>query len=88
LENKCKDLGRAPRNIVLHYRGYKAEEWASWITMFSLPLLKGRLPLKFYNGWSLFVKAVQLCQKKIITTHDLNNINNFLLKFYFHMNGK
>jgi hypothetical protein len=78
------NLGRAPRNIVLHHRGYKAEEWASWITMFSLPLLKGRLPLKFYNGWSLFVKAVKLCQKKIITTHDLDNIDSFLLNFYTH----
>lgn len=78
------NLGRPLRNILLHYHGYKAEEWAAWITMYSLPLLRGRLPLEYYNGWSLFVKAVKLCQKKIITVHDLDNINNLLLKFYTH----
>ncbi|RIB06358.1 hypothetical protein C2G38_1985789, partial [Gigaspora rosea] len=83
-----KDLpsnpGRPLRNILHHYRGYKAEEWAAWITMYSLPLLKGRLPSEYYNGWSLFVRAVRLCQKKVISVHDLNNINELLLKFYTH----
>ena len=40
-------LGRPPRNIILHHVGYKAEEWAAWITMYSLPLLKNRLPIKY-----------------------------------------
>ncbi|RIB02199.1 hypothetical protein C2G38_1991615, partial [Gigaspora rosea] len=76
---------RSPlRNIMQHHRRYKAEEWAAWITMYSLPLLKGRLPSIYYNGWSLFVKAVQLCQKKIITADDLDNINDLILKFYNH----
>ncbi|CAG8655680.1 3699_t:CDS:2 [Gigaspora rosea] len=87
-----KDLpsnpGRPLRNILHHYRGYKAEEWAAWITMYSLPLLKGRLPSEYYNGWSLFVRAVRLCQKKVISVHDLNNINELLLKFYTHYEKK
>ena len=43
-------LGRSPHNIILHHRGYKAEEWAVWITMYSLPLLKGYLPTRYYKG--------------------------------------
>ena len=39
-------LGRPPRNITLHHRGYKAEEWANWITLYSVPLLKTYLPAK------------------------------------------
>jgi hypothetical protein len=58
------DFGHPPQNIFLHYNDYKAEEWASWITLYSLPLLKYRLPAKYLKGWSLFVKAVQLCQNK------------------------
>jgi hypothetical protein len=77
-------LGRSLYNIMLHHCEYKAEEWAGWITMYSLPLLKGYLPTKYYKGWSFFVQAVQLCQKKVITINELNNINILLLKFYIH----
>jgi hypothetical protein len=38
------DIGRPPRNIIKHSAGFKAVEWANWILLFSLPLLKGRLP--------------------------------------------
>ncbi|GET52716.1 transposase domain-containing protein [Rhizophagus irregularis DAOM 181602=DAOM 197198] len=41
------DFGRPPRNILHHHNGYKAEEWASWITLYSLPLLKDRLPANY-----------------------------------------
>ncbi|RIB29952.1 hypothetical protein C2G38_2153998 [Gigaspora rosea] len=44
------NLERTLCNILHHYRGYKAEEWAARITMYTLPLLKGRLLLEYYNG--------------------------------------
>lgn len=37
------DIGRPPRNIIKHSAGFKAVEWGNWITLFSLPLLRGRL---------------------------------------------
>ena len=40
------DFGRPPRNIFKHHTGYKAEEWANWITLYSVPLLKTYLPDK------------------------------------------
>lgn len=39
-------FGRPPRNIFKHNAGYKAEEWANWITLYSVPLLKAYLPDK------------------------------------------
>lgn len=48
------DLGRPPRNIALHYNGYKAEEWSSWVTLYSLPLFKDRLPEIYLKGWFFF----------------------------------
>ena len=42
--NMPSDIGRPSRNIVKHSAGFKAVEWANWIILFSLPLLKGRLP--------------------------------------------
>ena len=47
MENNRKDMpsdiGRSSRNIVKHSSGFKAVEWGNWITLFSLPLLRGRL---------------------------------------------
>src|SRR5271170_156621 len=37
-------FGRPPRNIFKHNAGYKAEEWANWITLYSVPLIKTYLP--------------------------------------------
>jgi len=78
------DFGRPPRNILLHHNGYKAVEWASWIMLYSLPLLKGRLPEHYLRGWSYFVKAVCLCQKRKLSAQDQDDIKNFLLEFYNH----
>ena len=39
-------FGRPPRNIFKHHAGYKAEEWANWITLYSVPLIKSYLPDK------------------------------------------
>jgi hypothetical protein len=38
------DIGRPPRSIIKYYARFKAVEWGNWITLFSLPLLRGRLP--------------------------------------------
>ena len=37
------DIRRPSRSIIKHYTGFKAVEWENWITLFSLPLLRGRL---------------------------------------------
>src|SRR6266511_2290454 len=34
------EFERPPRCIFKHYAGYKTEEWANWITLYSVPLLK------------------------------------------------
>ncbi len=48
MQNNKKNMplafGRPPRNIFKHNAGYKAEEWANWITLYSIPLIKKYLP--------------------------------------------
>ncbi|GBC39132.2 transposase domain-containing protein [Rhizophagus irregularis DAOM 181602=DAOM 197198] len=77
-------LGRPPRNITLYYNSYKAEEWMAWIIMYSLPLLKDKLSIKYYEGWALFVKAVRLCKKLCLFEEDISEIKILLLNFYKH----
>ena len=43
-KNMPLEFGRPPRNIFKHNAGYKAEEWANWITLYSIPLIKNYLP--------------------------------------------
>jgi hypothetical protein len=76
------DFGRPPRNIAAHRDGYKAEEWANWVALYSLPLLKPHLPRSILKGWKYFVDAVRLCQKNIIEKEDLNEIRKLILAFY------
>src|SRR3989337_954248 len=81
-KNLSAYLGRPPRNIVLYYKGYKAEEWAVWITMYSLPLLKGKMLQRYYEGWTNFVKAVRLYQKLSLTLEDIDDIRSLFRSFY------
>ncbi|KAF0333003.1 transposase domain-containing protein [Gigaspora margarita] len=85
-QNTCFniDFGRPPRNIIKHRDGYKAEEWANWITLYSLPLLQNHLPIQFLNGWSKYVQAVKLCQKCVISNIDKIEIRKLFLEFYKH----
>ena len=46
-KNMPSEFGRPPRNIFKHNAGYKAEEWANWITLYSIPLIKTHLPDKW-----------------------------------------
>ncbi len=45
-KNMPLEFGRPSRDIFKHHAGYKAEEWANWITLYSVPLLKTYLPDK------------------------------------------
>jgi hypothetical protein len=46
-KNMPLDFGRPPRNIWKNNAGFKAEEWANWITLYSVPLLKSKLPERY-----------------------------------------
>ncbi|RIB11190.1 hypothetical protein C2G38_127932 [Gigaspora rosea] len=60
------------------------DEWANWIVLYSMPLLRDHLPKKIIQGWSLFVAAVKLCQKRIISSDDINELRRLILGFYDH----
>src|SRR6266508_1265122 len=42
-KNILLEFGRLPRNIFKYHAGYKAEEWANCIILYSIPLLKSHL---------------------------------------------
>ena len=42
-KNILLEFGRPPRNIFKHHAGYKAKEWAKWITLYLVSLFKSHL---------------------------------------------
>ena len=38
------EFGRPLQNIFKYNARYKAEDWANWITLYSVPLIKNYLP--------------------------------------------
>ncbi|GES92310.1 hypothetical protein GLOIN_2v1522244 [Rhizophagus clarus] len=51
------EFGRPPRDIYKHSNGFKAKEWSDWITIYSMPMLKNKLPHIYLKAWSNFVKT-------------------------------
>ena len=67
-KNMPLDFGRPPRNIWKNNAGFKAEEWANWITLYSVPLLKSKLPERYriYKYLLNILMILNLISKKNI----------------------
>jgi hypothetical protein len=49
--------------------------------MYSVPVLRGRLPDRYLEHWILLIRADDLCLKWQIEVHDLQNIRSLLKQF-------
>ena len=77
-------FGRRPRNIFTHSKRFKAEEWRSFVLLYSSPLLYGRIIEKYFAGWKHFVAVCQLCSVPHPTREELKKMKECALKFYLH----
>ena len=77
-------FGRRPRNIVLHAKRFKAEEWRSFVLLYSSALLTGRLQEKYIAGWKHFVTVCKLCSLPHPTREEVRTIKRCALQFYLH----
>jgi hypothetical protein len=50
------NISRTPRGIAV-MRFWKAHEWLVWLLYYSLPVLKGILPIAFYAHWAILVDS-------------------------------
>lgn len=57
-------------------------EFRSWLLFYSLPVLKGILPLPYLKHYSLLVAAIQILSSDYIWPADLSVTSNLLKKFY------
>ena len=74
-------VGRLPSNISSNHGGFTANQWQSWIVLYSPVVLKGILDKQHYNCWLLFVRACSLLCGRIITYTEIDTADLLLLNF-------
>ena len=79
----CKEIHRLPTKLKIR-KGYKAAEWEFWLTMFSLPRLKGILPEEHFEPYSKFVRSIVILLSDSITEDDLLQCKLDILNFIKH----
>ena len=81
----CKLLSsstaRTPRSIWVNHASYKAKEWESWLFLFSVPLLVGRLPDYCLRHWKLLRNAFSILYRQSLTRNDVLNAHRMLQEF-------
>ena len=60
------DIGRLPTNISSGYGGFTANQWRSWITIYSPIVLKNMLPNNDLQCWLLYVRACSMLCTRFI----------------------
>ncbi|OAD66829.1 hypothetical protein PHYBLDRAFT_174852 [Phycomyces blakesleeanus NRRL 1555(-)] len=59
----------------------KADDWKSWVLVYSPVLLHGVLPFEMYNNWMNFVCACRYLIKPRITFDEVNSAHDYLEMF-------
>ena len=75
------DIGRLPTKIGKSFGGFTAEQWKTWVIVFSAFALYGQLPVVHYNCWLLFVEACAILCKPTTRILDVGKAHSFLLQF-------
>ena len=75
------DVGRIPRKIETGFSGFKADQFKTWIILYSIPALFGILPREHLECWRHFVLACRiLCYHKL-SFSQLDLADALLIKF-------
>ena len=77
---RSSEIGRTTKTMNLSST-MKAEEWRSWVSIFSIYCLKDLLPRADYNVWQLFIRACNLLLKPYITKSELEDAHQLLLLY-------
>ncbi|KAI8849318.1 hypothetical protein BC829DRAFT_189497 [Chytridium lagenaria] len=82
LLNLPSSFGRPPSKL-FEDGGLKSEEWKTWSTLISVPLLKGYLPQNHLLAWSKFADVLQFCHNApSFDQRAVDNIRNECYNFY------
>ena len=75
------DIGRIPLKIESSFAGFKADQFKTWITIFSIPALFNVLPTEHLECWRHFVLACRILCKQSLSSCDINLADALLMQF-------
>lgn len=75
------DIGRIPTKISLGFCGFKADQFKTWITVYSIPALHDILPNHHLECWLHFVLACRIICKQSLSNADITLADGLLLQF-------
>ena len=75
------DIGRIPYKIQSGFASFKADQFKSWILIYSIPALHGILPIEHLECWRHFVLACRILCKHSLTLADIDLADALLLRF-------
>ena len=75
------DVGRIPRKIETGFSGFKADQFKTWIMIYSIPSLFGILPREHLQCWRYFVLACRILCHHQLSLDQLDLADALLMKF-------
>ena len=75
------DVGRIPCKIDSGFSGFKADQFKTWITVYSIPALHQILPNEHIECWRHFVLACRILCKQSLSTTDITLADTLLVQF-------
>ena len=75
------DVGRIPNKISSGFSSFTADQWKNWAVLYSLIVLKSRLPSLHYEAWLIFVKACLLLSSRAISHENISCLHSLLVSF-------
>ena len=79
--NVPSDVGRIPSKISSGFSGFKADQFRTWIIIYSIPALVDILPAEHLECWCHFVLACRILCKQSLSRHDVNIADILLMSF-------
>ena len=79
--NVPSDVGRIPSKISSGFSGFKADQFRTWIIIYSIPALVDILPAEHLECWRHFVMACRILCKQSLSRHDVNIADILLMSF-------
>lgn len=75
------DIGRIPQRIESGFAGFTADQYKTWITIYSIPALFNILPSEHLECWRHLVLACRILCKQSLSNCDMSLADGLLMQF-------
>ena len=79
--NVPTDIGRIPLKIGSGFTGFTADQFKTWIMIYSIPALFGVLPTEHLECWRHFVLACRILCRQLLSLTDIDLADGLLYDF-------